>query len=523
MAIGSLQSASLLWADVPDELEPDYSEATLAFNARNYPRALQLLNQLMVKSPQTIEFIELKALTLKATNKDIEAGALYDSLIKAKTKEHKSDKEIAPYTFELGMIRFKEKKLGEATKSLKYAKNAGFNSGAASFYLGLLAFQSGQWGEAEDEFNDVLNSSAGDLRPVALFYMAQANLKTQYLSGAIQNLQSAQSSSKTVLADKSSSPEAMQIAKQIQDGTEKALKPFDAANYFATLSALTGYDSNALSIPDVETAPLQTTGKNTFKETVAGTFGHSSSPIRTFQFVPSYHGSITKNFNSASRSAEFADNTVSLYLTHNALAVTSYGLKAEGTVLFQDQADPAGNYAYHLYETSLSAGPYFKTDIVRRLTVGIEFVGTPQFFAGVPATANLDQSGNVLSPKLFFQNSAGRMLWNPTLTLRYNSVRAKGADFQATIRGAQLLDILNLTDKLVGAVTVDYAQSSYPNRQAGSRLDKTLMFGLSGSRKINKKWTALGNADYTNNNSSVSDIYTFSKYTVSLGASYNFF
>ena len=353
--------------------------------------------------------------------------------------------------------------------------------------------------------------------------MAQANLKTQYLAGAIQNLQNAQSSSNAVLADKNASPEAKQIAKQIHDGSEKALKPFDASSYFGTLSALTGYDSNALSIPDVETAPLQTTGKKTVKETLSGTFGHSSSPLRSFQFVPSYHGSITKNFNPDARSAEFADNGVSLYLTHNALAVTSYGAKVEGSILFQDQADAAGNYAYHLYETSVSAGPYFKTDIVRRVTVGAEFVASPQFFAGTPASANLDQTANVYTPKLYIQNSAGRRFWNPTLTFRYSSVRAKGADYQATIEGAQLLDIVNFNEKIVGAVTADYAISSYPNRIAGSRLDKTMTFSVSGSRKLTKKWAALANADFTSNNSSVADTYTFTKYTLSVGASYNFF
>ena len=75
---------SNLWAEIPTEMEPDYSEAVLSYNSKNYDRALAVLNTLLSKSPNTIEFMELKALTLKGSHRPEQSEEVYLQLIKEK-------------------------------------------------------------------------------------------------------------------------------------------------------------------------------------------------------------------------------------------------------------------------------------------------------------------------------------------------------------------------------------------------------------------------------------------------------
>ena len=54
-------------AEVPTQLEPEYAEAVLAFNGKQYGRALKILDELIKLSPRSVEFLEMKALALKVT------------------------------------------------------------------------------------------------------------------------------------------------------------------------------------------------------------------------------------------------------------------------------------------------------------------------------------------------------------------------------------------------------------------------------------------------------------------------
>src|SRR4051812_20910866 len=90
-------------AEIPSSLEPVYAEAVLAYHSNKPDRALSLLSQLLQKSPDSPEFLELQALCLKAANNDAKAADVYTHLIGLK----KSPSERGPYRFELGSLRFK--------------------------------------------------------------------------------------------------------------------------------------------------------------------------------------------------------------------------------------------------------------------------------------------------------------------------------------------------------------------------------------------------------------------------------
>src|SRR3954470_13831898 len=92
--VGLPFSVQVAHADIPSALEPQYSEAVLAYNSKDYPQAVSTLDALIAKDSKIVEFYELKALTLKSM-KDPKAAEAYEALIEIKTKEGRPEKEIA--------------------------------------------------------------------------------------------------------------------------------------------------------------------------------------------------------------------------------------------------------------------------------------------------------------------------------------------------------------------------------------------------------------------------------------------
>ncbi len=514
---------SVAHAEIPNDLEPDYSEAVLAFNSKDYNRALFMLDQLLTKFPKQAEFLELKALTLKSSKKESEAAAVYGNLIQSKTKEGKPKSEIAPYAYELGMIRFKEKKMEQAAQYFTYSAANGFNEGTSRFYLGLIAYENGQWESAQASFSGVLSSQAEDLKPAAHFYLAQTFIKTQYPQGAIQNYFSAKKLSAAVLKDEKLSEENKVLARQIDENSTKALAPFDKAQFFGNVSAITTYDSNVLAIPTAVTGAIETSGKSTIRENISGGVGYASSPLNSVQFVPSYRFSLNRNFNADSRSSEFAENSLSLYATKDALARTSYGAKVEANLIFQTDVDPVTDEGtYRRYSHSIAAGPYFKHEIKKQWVLGGEVFFKPQTFARDPSSEELKRSGNSYLSRFFVQNNAGRRWWNPMLALRYERVDTKGTEYNAGIVGAQVYNQMNFSDKTRAVALIDYSQYSYSERRTGSRTDKLLFIQASGVRRLTSHWSLLAIVDYTKNASNVEDQFSYNRVTLSAGVTYSF-
>ena len=67
-------------AALENQLEPEYAEAVLEYNAKNLDGALKLLTELQKRAPQTVEILELRAITLKAMKNDKDAETPKHSL-----------------------------------------------------------------------------------------------------------------------------------------------------------------------------------------------------------------------------------------------------------------------------------------------------------------------------------------------------------------------------------------------------------------------------------------------------------
>ena len=127
-------------AEIPDALEPEYSEAVIAYNAKDYRKAIGFLDPLILKNPQVSEFLELKALSLKASQNDPESAKVYAALILSKRKEKRPEAELAPYQFELAMILQRTKRFDLSKRYFESALEQNFNPGVCHMYLGMAAF-----------------------------------------------------------------------------------------------------------------------------------------------------------------------------------------------------------------------------------------------------------------------------------------------------------------------------------------------------------------------------------------------
>lgn len=512
-------------AEVPDALEPEYSEAVIAYNAKDYRKAIGFLDPLILKSPQVSEFLELKALSLKASQNDPESAKVYAALIQNKRKEKRPESELAPYQFELAMILQRTKRFDLSRRYFESALEQNFNPGVCHMYLGMAAFNSGEWQSAERHFNGVVASETNELKPAAYFYLGQAYTKMEYPSGATQNFVNARNSSRAAIDSEGSDPESRKIAQQIFISTEQALAPYDRGQLFGHAGILTGYDSNVAAIPSTVTSAAETSGKATIKNTLLAGVGYASSSLGAFQFVPSYKGSIDYNLNKDARASQFATNVVSLYVTRSPLARLSYGMKLEGDLQFKNDVDPATKAGtYRIYSKGGSFGPYLRYEAAKRVLLSLEFTINPVKYDQDSTDPNSDQrrSGTGSALRLAIQNDQGTKYFNPTAALQLSSTGSQGREYDAGEMALAASNFMRFSEKLDVSPGLNYSRSSYSKRSSGERKDKLFNFQVVGSYKIKPKWTILGNLDYTTNSSTVEATYSYNRVSMASGITYSF-
>lgn len=521
LVVGLFGPASPATAELENQLEPEYAMAVLDYNAKDFASALKLLSDLQKKAPAAVEILELKAITLKAMKNEKDAANVYRDLVQIKTKEGKDKKEIAPYAFELGVIRYNEKNWKQAEQYLNYSAKNGFNVEVSRFYLGLVQVQLEDWQKAELNFSETIKGDLDELKPASHYYLSQVYFKIGSPADGFGNLLNAKSSAQKYLDREDVPADSKKMAAQVRTAAESTLAPFDKAQTFGSFSFLLGYDSNVLLIPSDSANSSSASGKSTLKSTVSAGYGYASSPLAKIQYVPSLRFNFNKNFNGESSTGEFADTTFSLFLTKDALAPVSYGLKTEVMAVFQNQTDSAGNKKYHLYDTAIQFAPYVKWDASKRWTYAAEVGYRILSYAGEDTvTPSLRRSGNGILAKVSAQNKASRRYFNPTYALRVEMNSTEGTEYANTIYGLQVINTMKLG-------TVDFTQvlgldlTGYPDSST-DRSDTLMVLSLLASKKIGPRWGLLFSGDFSKNTSSDASTYSYDRYTANAGFSYNF-
>jgi hypothetical protein len=342
-----------------------------------------------------------------------------------------------------------------------------------------------------------------------------------YPSDGFGNLISAKRTAKAYIDREDVQPESKKMAEQVYAAAEGTLAPFDHAQTFGTFSFLLGYDSNVLLIPSDTANTASASGKSTVKSTVSAGYGYASSPLETIQYVPSLRFNLNKNFNGDSSTGEFADTTFSLYLTKDALAPVSYGLKTEGTLVFQNQTDTTGSKKYHLYNSVVQFAPYAKWDASKHWTYAAEIGFRMLSFTGED-TVTLAQrrSGSGITAKLTAQNRSSRKYFNPTYALRGELNSTDGTEYENTLFGAQLINTMKLGVTDFSQV-LEVNRTSY-GKSSTARADTFFVLSLLASKKIGPRWAMIYSADYSKNSSSDSATYGYNRFSLNAGVGYNF-
>ncbi len=509
-------------AEVPDNLEPDYAEAVLAFNARDYAKTLERLNSLLKDHPEVNEFLELKALSLRATQNDADAAQIYRQLVANKTREGRPPAELAPYHFELAMILTRQKKPEEAKPSFEFSIANGFNVAPSHLYTGLGAFNAGRWAEAEGHFQGVLSEKLRDLKPVAHFYLGQTYMRLEYPAGATASLVEARRASRSLLDDADTDPETRKVAQQIFDATEASLAPYDKGQFFGYVGTLSGYDSNVLYVPSTGSSAAYTTGKASMKQTLMVGGGYASSSMRALQFVPSLKSNIGYNFNKDSQGYQFATTVASFYVTRNPVAPFSFGVKVDASIVFKNDVDAdTGKGVYRPYSRSASLGPYFRYQVSRGLQLSLEMTGEPKKYLDDPYTTQR-RSGSGYAVRGYLASDSGSRFWNPTGSFRYAKDNAEGTEYLSSTVGADLMDVVHWSDKVDLTATASFYRQAFPLHSVSERRDVNLAVQLGASWKWKPRWTVLGNLGFTRNNSNFETVYSYNKAEFGGGITYSF-
>lgn len=515
--------APLARGEVPDALEPDYSEAVLAYKAGELKKASELLEALIPKAPGTMEFLELKALVMRASNDDAGAQKVYLALIQAKKREKRPDSELAPYYFDMALLLHRSGKIPMAGNYFKAALKHGFNAGVCHMYLGMSAFGGGDWGNAESHFERVLASDTAALKPSAYLYLGQAQLKLKYASGATRNFVEARAAARSVLDSTSSDSESRKMAEQVHASTEKALAPYDSGQLFAHLGLTSGYDSNVLAIPSTSTSSAEASGKSTVKSTLVAGVGYASSSLKAFQFVPSYKGSFNYNMNRMSRSAEFVNNIASLYLNVNPLSRFGFGLKLEGALTFKNDVDTSTDKAtFRIYSKTAAIGPYLRFQPSRQWLTGAELSGEPRSYDQDPDSGELRRSGLGTSLRLWAQMDRGARYLNPGASFKLISDDTNGSEYRMQGYALELSNALRFTDRFSVSAAFSHGGSFYKDRSSGARIDRALGLQGVGTFKLKPKWTLLANVELNRNSSNLVDLYEYDRTAFGGGVTYSF-
>lgn len=519
--VGLLGPASRAMAEIENSLEPEYALAVLDFNDGKFDSALRILQTLQKASPKTAEVLELKAITYKSMQDTKGAAKTYGELLQLKSKDGKEKKESAPYAFELGVIRYNEKRYKEANSYLSYSAKYGFNVEVSRFYLGLSQIQTQAWRKAEFNLKKVVNGNVEELKPPAHYYLAQVYFKLGSTSEGFGNLIESKRSADRFIERSDVPAEAKKIAEQVKAAADATFAPFDKSQLFGNFSALLGYDSNALLVPAESVIPTVSSGKSTMKTLVSAGLGYASSPMAMIQYVPSVRLNLNKNFNSASSASEFTDTTLSLYLTKDALAPRSFGLKTEGTFVFQNQTEPSGSKKYRLYNTSFLLAPYVKWDASKNWTfnaeVGYRALG---FNSEETLPVTLRRSGSGLVIKLTAQDRQLRKFLNPMYVLRLESNAAEGMEYEAKVFSAQFINTMKLSS-FDFAQVISLEKTVYP-KSTTRRSDTLMSLSLLATRKIGPRWAVVVSGDLTKNSSSDKSSFSYDRFTLNSGLSYNF-
>jgi tetratricopeptide (TPR) repeat protein len=484
-----------------------YSEALIAFHRQQIDDAVRILDQVLASSPNYAEALELRALILKGKGDEAQALEMYQKLLTIRPAGQR-----APYEYELAMIYYHQKNEVAAKLYFEKALRAGFNAMVCRFFLGTIAFNQNNNRYAEYYFSKIAKGANSELKLLALYYLGLVELRTSYPMGASRDLTAALK----LAGELPPSP----TTEQISTSVKQVLSPFTKSQIFANATVLGQYNSNISQLPTSLTSSSQSvSGQATGVVNLSGGVGYMTAPLADFQLVSSYHFALNLDSNSETKNYQFVTNTVSLFLNYLPLGQFQTGMKAEANLLFQDNpvdsSNASGSYQYTKYLLGGEIGPYFRYQFSRQIEAEIDLYFRPQDYF-----TETGLSGTNVFSRASIKADYSRNFFNPSAYVEYEHDGTNSNDFVANTVGVGVGNLLKLSPRDFVTPGVDFLDSNYPDNSLG-RHDLSLAFHVDGVHIMNPHFSILANFVFTRDDSTESDVYSYSQAVVSLGVSYN--
>jgi tetratricopeptide (TPR) repeat protein len=509
--------------ELPRSLEPEYGEAVLAYHAKDYAKALELISDIEKRAPKATKPFELQALCYKTEGRDDQALPIYLRLIESAGA---SKRAAGPFLFEVGMIELRRKNTKEARRRVLDALNLGFNVGASHFFVGTIDFQNGDLASADQHFRAVLDSDAVSLKPMSELYLGQIASLNFDAEGALRSFVAAKEGAEATIADKNAIEEESALAKQVSTSTSEVLGAFNTPRFFGNVSLLSSYDSNVLSVPTsgVNASAAQAAGFGSGGETLKIGLGYSSPPLDSVQFIPSYQGSINLETNSSTSNGEFILHDLALFLNRHPYASTSYGFKLEGISYFQyEAAASTGPGKFGPYSTGGSFGPYWRTEIRPKVLLGFESFFEPVHNFLDPAfNAPARLSGWDALLRSYLRRDSHGAFWNPGASLTLMWTETTGTEYQSESAMLGLTDLMYPSDRFTIANELDIGYSHFPNRPVQVRTDENFNLQIKPSLRLSRSFLLIGELEYIVNLSTIKDAYQYNRAIISAGPAFEF-
>ncbi|MEW6056918.1 MAG: hypothetical protein AB1540_09920 [Bdellovibrionota bacterium] len=501
------------------EIEVMQASATLQYHSKQHALCKTTIQKILQQDPNNINALELLALTQRALNEEEEAAKTYVRLAQVGPPPKK-----AAYRFELGSLRYKQKKFPQARRHFELAAKGNFNPGTSHFFLGVMNFSSKAWRKARHHFTASLTYSDGQsMAPVTRYYLANTYTQLGKTESAARNYYT---STKEIDEKATTSNQGIDsLTGDVRKNALKELKNLDQNQSFATLSMLSQWDSNVQTNPSDVNNPVAASSQRSLKAVFSAALGHSTSPTRTLQITPSYRFFTNYNLHYLATDFNFMSHTPGVYILYKPYTRFSGGIKAEGTFSMKNtltETDDRRAMKYRKFSLTGDIGPVAKYELTPRIILGAETTWRPKKFYQDPLTGDTRRTGGGVFGRLSSEFISEFNWWNPLLYFSYEWDHPAGKNFRYRAIGAGVSNPVPITDKFTVTGVFDLLGSDYYETKNPKRDDFLLSYRAVASYLINNNWSATADVGYVDNQSTVLTSFKYNRILVSGGATYSF-
>ncbi len=507
-------------AAIDADSEAFASEAIISLRSGKYDEALKTVNQGLATNPRSIELKEVKGLALLAKKDEGGALAIFETL---KAEPGLNAKRVAGYHYQSAIIQLSKKNYPAARKGFNHALNNKFKEVGAQYYLGLVDLEEKKFDSAREHLLEVISEDPTEFHAPARLYLAQLSNQLNDSASALRFYGRARDDSRTATKDISLAESTRAMARQVLLSTERDLRAYEESLFFAQVGLFAGYDTNILLLPAGALSGAGGTGSPSTVGTLRYGIGYATNPLGDYQIVASYFGNANLNSSAVTQTAQYYTHELSLYVTKDPLSVTNYGMKLQGLGTLQYQKDPTtSNTTFALYALQAAVGPYYRTSLTNRWSIGAEVLFQPQkYYLDQYQPSSNKRSGSDYLARVFVVRESVGGYWNPSASASIDFNNTSGEEFRSKRLNLDFSNSMYVSNDILSSIGLNIALWQFSDRPAGTRNDQFLALSWNTGYRFSSELTGLlqiqAQSNFTNTAS-----YRYTRIVGNVGASYAF-